>query len=169
MISQLQRWGIVAGWLLVMIAINWSILQKEQVLASGLQVRLALAPVDPRSLMQGDYMRLRYALLSEVPTKQLAPEGQLIIRLDKQHVASFVGIYQPGQSLQQGELLLHYRRYGRHVKLGAESYLFEEGKASLLSEAAYGELRVANDGKSVLVGLLDQNFHYLDNLFKNQE
>ncbi|MBU2704509.1 GDYXXLXY domain-containing protein [Zooshikella marina] len=166
MISPLQRWGIVAGWLLVMVAINWSIIQKEHVLDSGQQVRLALAPVDPRSLMQGDYMRLRYAIVNEVPVHQLAAEGLLIIQLDKQQVASFVGVHQPGKPLKKGELLLHYRRYGEHVKLGAESYLFEEGKASLLSEAAYGEFRVAADGRTVLVGLLDQNFHYLDTLFQ---
>ncbi|MFX7329222.1 GDYXXLXY domain-containing protein, partial [Acinetobacter baumannii] len=34
--------------------------QKEMLLKEGQLVLLPLAPVDPRSLMQGDYMALRY-------------------------------------------------------------------------------------------------------------
>ena len=36
--------------------VNWSITGKEKHLAEGKIVYLDLAPVDPRSLMQGDYM-----------------------------------------------------------------------------------------------------------------
>ena len=41
---------------------NNSILQKEELLSNGQLILLELVPVDPRSLMQGDYMRLRYAI-----------------------------------------------------------------------------------------------------------
>ena len=39
---------------------NYSVLKKEKLLSDGHLILLKLAPVDPRSLMQGDYMRLRY-------------------------------------------------------------------------------------------------------------
>ena len=53
----------LAVWLVgisILVAVNYAIWQKEQLLTHGKTVILALAPVDPRSLMQGDYMRLRF-------------------------------------------------------------------------------------------------------------
>ena len=38
------------------------VMDKERVVADGTPVLLELAPVDPRSLIQGDYMQLDYAL-----------------------------------------------------------------------------------------------------------
>lgn len=57
----------LAGLLLVLLAVNLMVLNKESSLAQGRTVFLELAPVDPRSLMQGDYMVLRYALADQVP------------------------------------------------------------------------------------------------------
>ena len=48
--------------LVILLLVNRAIWDKEQQLRDGRVVLLALAPVDPRSLMQGDYMRLRYAV-----------------------------------------------------------------------------------------------------------
>ena len=46
-------------------AVNYKVQQFEDVLATGKPIVLKIAPVDPRSLMQGDYMILNYAILSE--------------------------------------------------------------------------------------------------------
>jgi uncharacterized membrane-anchored protein len=56
----------VLGLLLVLGLINLAIYQKEQHLSHGEVVRLKLAPVDPRSLMQGDYMALRFELAEQI-------------------------------------------------------------------------------------------------------
>ena len=40
--------------------VNFEIYKKEQLLAEGMTVFLELMPRDPRSIMQGDYMVLRY-------------------------------------------------------------------------------------------------------------
>ncbi|MCL1480922.1 MAG: GDYXXLXY domain-containing protein [Marinobacter sp.] len=57
--------GLLA--LLVALAmVNLSVFQKEQQLAHGKVVYLDLAPVDPRSLMQGDYMALSFAIGQEI-------------------------------------------------------------------------------------------------------
>jgi uncharacterized membrane-anchored protein len=50
----------------ILALVNWSIFGKEKQLAEGKIVYLDLAPVDPRSLMQGDYMALRFQLANEV-------------------------------------------------------------------------------------------------------
>src|SRR5690606_24345673 len=50
-----------AGLAIVLLVVNTGIYQREQILQQGQTAVLALAPVDPRSLMQGDYMALRFA------------------------------------------------------------------------------------------------------------
>lgn len=56
-------------------AVNYKVQQFEDVLATGKPVVLKIAPVDPRSLMQGDYMVLNYAILSEFQQSQVLPES----------------------------------------------------------------------------------------------
>ena len=114
---------------------------------------LRLAPVDPRSLIQGDYMILRYAIAGEIREAQLQLEdkGFIVVSLDENNVAKFVRIHK-GEDLQADEHLLFYRNRGA-LRLGAESFMFQEGDAKLYSKAQYGELRVDASGKSVLVGL----------------
>ena len=59
---------VIAAGVLLLAAVNWGIYSRERLLASGRVVMLELAPVDPRSLMQGDYMALRFALAESLPT-----------------------------------------------------------------------------------------------------
>jgi hypothetical protein len=61
-----ERLGIAATALAVLLVANFAIGQKEALIARGRPVFVALAPVDPRSLMQGDYMRLRFRLPVDV-------------------------------------------------------------------------------------------------------
>ena len=56
-------------------AVNYKVQQFEDVLATGKPVVLKIAPVDPRSLMQGDYMVLNYSILSEFQQSQVLPES----------------------------------------------------------------------------------------------
>ena len=54
------------GLLLVIITMTVNIAKYETHLATGKTVLLALAPVDPRGFMQGDYMTLSYALEGDI-------------------------------------------------------------------------------------------------------
>ena len=58
---------IIANLILLLGYFNWSVYKKEQTLKDGQLILLQLAPVDPRSLMQGDYMRLSYKEASSDP------------------------------------------------------------------------------------------------------
>ncbi|MGV6989687.1 GDYXXLXY domain-containing protein [Testudinibacter sp. P80/BLE/0925] len=59
--------SLAALTLLLTLAVgNFSIQKYENVLNNGKTVILALAPIDPRSIMQGDYMELNYNLLNQV-------------------------------------------------------------------------------------------------------
>jgi uncharacterized membrane-anchored protein len=130
------------------------IAQKESLLATGKPVLLELAPRDPRSLMQGDYMVLDYAVSRERGWyKDWPRDGRLVLRLDEKGVGQFVRFHDPGTPLAPDEFLLRYRVRDGRIRLGAEAFFFQEGHARRYEAARYGELRVAPNGTSVLVGL----------------
>ena len=152
----MSRALLLAGLALILAAANWAIVSRELLKSSGQLVYLELAPVDPRSLMQGDYMALRYKI--ELTTPATAESGYLIIRLDDRHVAKAVGWNsQPAA----GELRLKYRsRYGR-TSIGSDAFFFEEGTSRLYESARYGEFRVAENGDALLTALRDANLKRL--------
>jgi len=138
---------------LVLGMLNVMIYQKERTLQNGKVILLELAPVDPRSLMQGDYMVLRYKLASEVRAGSLPLDGHLVVALNENGIATYRRLHTPNMSLAPDEHLLRYRRRGDNIRLGAESFFFQEGNANYYAGAKYGELRVAESGNSVLAGL----------------
>lgn len=150
-----RRLLVFGGLGLVLVAVNAFIVQKERLLSTGDVVLLELAPVDPRSLMQGDYMRLDY----DIPVRAAADTswprtGRIVIRLDSARVARFVRRH-AGGGLAPGERLLEYRMQRSRMRIGSDAFFFQEGDAARYAGARYGELRVAPDGGSVLVGLRD--------------
>ena len=90
---------------------------------------------------------------------QLQDKGYIVVSLDKNEVATFVRVYE-GDSLHADEHLLFYRNRGG-LRLGAESFMFQEGDADLYSNARYGELKVDESGASVLIGLRGDDFEPL--------
>lgn len=148
------RWLAVA--LLLALAVPaWQIAAKEQVLEQGQPMLLRLAPVDPRSLMQGDYMILNYAIAGDAQKAPgLARSGALVVRLDEHGVADLVRV-DDGRPLAPGERRLGYRLRDTQLRLGAESYFFPEGTGDRYESAAFGELIAVENGESVLVALRD--------------
>lgn len=159
----MQRILMIATALLILAAVNFSIYQKEQLLANGTILLLKLAPVDPRSLMQGDYMQLRYEIAQEVTSrmKNLQSDGVLIVQRDSQQVGHFVKIALDEEILPKDHYKLRFRKRANGIRLGAESFFFQERQGEKYQHAQYGELRVAPSGESVLVGLRDAQFKVL--------
>ncbi|HEU5098109.1 MAG TPA: GDYXXLXY domain-containing protein [Roseiflexaceae bacterium] len=143
-------WGVAA---LVLVATNVLIFQKEQLLASPQVVLLELAPRDPRSLMQGDYMALAYAISREVSAQDLPVDGQLVVAIGGDSVARLVRVHSPQRQLAPHELLLRYRVRAGQLHVGSDSFFFQEGQAAAYEQARYAELRVDSAGESLLVGL----------------
>ena len=135
---------------------------KEQLVATGQPMRLDLGPRDPRSLAQGDYMVLRYGLAQDLreEARSWPPSGLLAVTLDADHIVVDARLHQD-DPLAPAEHLLRYRLRSGRLLLGAESFFFQEGNASLYEPARYGELRVSAAGESVLVGLLDAELNIL--------
>ena len=146
---------ILPGLVLALAVPAWGIVGKERLLANGDTVLLELAPVDPRSLIQGDYMRLRYAITRPIEEQfNWPPDGAIVVTLDAQGVATFVRHHEM-QALQPGEHLLRYRKRDRRVRVATDAFYFEEGSARRYERARYGELKVDREGNSVLVGMRD--------------
>ncbi len=151
----------MVGILLVLGYTAWFVYDKEQILSDGDLVLFALAPVDPRSLLQGDFMRLRYEIGDGLEREELPTRGFLVYRLDPQGVARFARIQLNPTPLGAGEGIIQFRRRragairNGTISLGAESYFFEEGSAEKYGRASYGGMRINQDGQAVLVGLWD--------------
>jgi uncharacterized membrane-anchored protein len=150
---------LVVTTVVILALVNTQIAGKERIVRDGATVLLALAPVDPRSLMQGDYMALRYALAGDVAEAADAAEvadGEIVIEVDESGVARFVALHD-GEPLASGQHLLQFRVRGETVRLASDAFFFEEGQGETYARARFGELRVDTNGSAVLIGLRDQN------------
>jgi len=145
---------IVAG-VIVLAVVNWNIAARERIVTDGKVVLLDLAPVDPRSIMQGDYMALRFAIANDVlralPDRA---DGRVVVQVGSDGVGAFRRI-DDGTPLAADELALRYRVRERQAKVATNAFFFEEGRGSDYSGARYGEVRVGPDGDAILTGLRD--------------
>ena len=95
-------------------AVNYKVQQFEDVLATGKPIVLKIAPVDPRSLMQGDYMVLNYAILSEFQQSQVLPESneslesnEPIDAVESNETTETTGIDESSPSGKKAYILVH--------------------------------------------------------------
>ena len=149
--------------------VNWSIFEKEKHLDGGRIVYLDLAPVDPRSLMQGDYMALRFKLADEIykvlPKAETqkrwrhdvnAVDGYAIVTVDERSIGLFKNIYIE-QVLSEDEVLMRYRVRNSAVKFATNGFFFQEGHGKYYESARYGQFRVDDKGELLLVGMYDKD------------
>jgi uncharacterized membrane-anchored protein len=153
--ATLVRTLTVLGALLVLASVNYSLYAKERIKRDGEVMYLLLGPVDPRSLMQGDYMALRFAVADEIARQRPATRF-VALELDSRRVARLA---EPGSP---GALPVRYRMRNGQVWLGTNAYFFEEGSASRFASARYGKFRVdPRSGEAVLVALCDDQLQEL--------
>lgn len=177
-----RRAGLLAGLVLMLAVANTLIIQKEQILAHGERVVLELAPVDPRSLMQGDYMALRFEVADELGRRLRAGPahdsqvalaiarrgGYMQLRPDADGVFRLVGMAASAdEAAQSGDvsdadvpgrtIVLAYRITPTgDVQIGTDAWFFPEGQASRYERAKYGEFRVSRQGTGILLRMLDE-------------
>jgi len=138
---------------------GWGVWTNERILADGRVVLLELAPMDPRSLMQGDFMALNYALNSALSQKRAREDAYAIVRLDARKVATLVRV-QPELDLNsvpivEEELAIHYRVRNHRVQIATNAFFFQEGHEPEFRSARYGEFRIGANGEPRLTALLD--------------
>ena len=145
---------VAANLILVLAFFAFSVVQKETLISKGTEVLLRLAPVDPRSLMQGDYMALNYQIFDKIDRH--FKSGYIVVKVDRNKVAKFVR-RQNSKKTNNGELVFFYKKHEGRLTIGADNYFFQEGSAKKFENAKYGLLKVDSDGNSILVGLCDKD------------
>jgi len=155
--------AVIAG-LLLLGVVNWSIYSREQLLKHGRVVLLELAPVDPRSLMQGDYMALRFKVAGQIReltrSEVEAENGRVVVKLDERGVGNFVR-RDGGEPLSPGEVHLRYRIRNGQVKFATNGFFFQEGHANDYQKARFGEFRVDPSGELLLTDLRGEKLERL--------
>lgn len=155
----MRAYIMIALSVFILAMLNYSIYQKQKIIDNGEVVLLELAPVDPRSLMQGDYMRLRYAIERKVPLNTLQSHqkrGYMVVQPDENNVAQFVRFYKNEQTNKNEKLLRFHKNYNR-VSIVPDSFLFQEGHAKYYENAKYGVFKFDDSGGHLLVGLADKD------------
>ncbi|WP_268011731.1 GDYXXLXY domain-containing protein [Aeromonas veronii] len=157
-----RQLALLLSGLAILAGINATVWRYERAMSSGEVVLLRLAPVDPRSLMQGDYMRLNYEIARELTSRDVRAtqnkgSDTLVIRLDAHQVASLVADGKADR-LTRDERLLQVHQSERQWQIGPDAYFFEEGTGEQYEAARYGEFRLQADGKTLLVGLRDEAY-----------
>lgn len=153
------KWTIVLINLLLLLGLfNHSMWKKETLLTNGKLALLELAPKDPRSLMQGDYMTLNYDISRNLERGSTPKRSFCVVKLTKYDIAESIRIQAGKTPLNAGEYLIVYTLTDRgRLNIGAESFFFQEGDAKKYNKAKYGGLRIDQEGNSLLVGLYDEN------------
>ncbi len=154
---------------------SWSVFQKEDQLANGRVALLEIMPVDPRSIMQGDYMALDFTATQEISdalwaeaekikedgssVRALPPDaGKAVFHLDERGVGKFVRL-DDGKPLEEGEVSIQFRRNADSrsgVRIASGAFFFQEGFAHLYERASYAQLRLDEDGRPLIANLLDE-------------
>ncbi|HBO37685.1 MAG TPA: hypothetical protein DD638_03380, partial [Pasteurellaceae bacterium] len=156
---------------------NYTTFKYEDVLENGEPIVLKIAPVDPRSLMQGDYMVLDYDILNDAQTylnehdlggelSERRDSGENITRIyaliqnDNNGVAKLcrMELNEPTHfdGCREGVYLPVNNVNSWQFRLPSQSYFFPEGKGEYYGQAEYGEYRF-KDGKVLLLRLLDKD------------
>lgn len=165
---KILRYGILFATLAVFLyLINTGILGAENNLKNGRLAYFRLAPVDPRSLIQGDYMVLDYAIERDANERGLmtSHRGKLVLKIDARGITTFNRLY-TGESLAEDEVLVNFWAYGGGVRMdtvtiGVDSFFFQEGRAESYANAVYAEVRLLEDGTMMLVDLVGEELQEL--------
>lgn len=166
----MRKFIVFGAFVAILVILNFVIYQKEEHISNGKSILLKLAPVDPRSLMQGDYMALRFEMARDIyrvlPHEQdkhrwigtsiEGNDGYVLVNIDKDKVATFDSLYK-GNVLKENQMLLQYRIRAGKVKFASNAFFFEEGTASAYEEAKYGEFKVNDAHELLLVDMYDEN------------
>ena len=143
---------------------------------------LELTPVDPRSLLQGDYMTLNYDItdkasdfiynnrtyiydgeneneveeIRELRKLADAKRAYIAVRLDENKVAKFVKITKE-KTDEKDLLFIAYKTDGFNVDINASSYLFQERTGDKYQNTRYSKVVLVGNNLR-LIDLRDKDF-----------
>jgi uncharacterized membrane-anchored protein len=135
------------GALVTLIAVNAQVVRYEAALSTGERVYLPIEGYDPRSLLQGDYMRFQALVQPDRPADRVGAA-----KVDADGVILSV---HAGAPSGPGERVIRWRKDDERVAFGANEWFIEEGTADAYVGFRYAVLHLSDDGGALLVGLAD--------------
>ena len=156
---------LIGAGVLALAVVNAGIAGRERLIDEGRPVFVKLAPVDPRSLMQGDYMQLSYELPSVgwrgwrdgEPPLLCGARPRIAVTLDERGIARHPQLLEPGAAPPAGTQLLELSPKGGQWTFVTDAWFFREGEAARWQPAKYGEFRVNPDGRGLLVRVVGED------------
>ncbi|WP_050181829.1 GDYXXLXY domain-containing protein [Domibacillus robiginosus] len=136
--------------------------QKEQLLQNGEMVALELAPVDPRSLIQGDYVQLGYAIGTAYNdqffnSSAAPPEGRIHVSLEPSadsisYDGKQIPVFKAGEFTHQKPNGLFIKGSGEYgtLTLGIEHFFIPENTGTQWEQKTHAIVRVAKNGDALL-------------------
>ena len=137
----------------------------QRALQTAQTVYFKIEPVDPRALLSGDYMQLRY----DFERPYLAEQGQaLVLQVGENNV-----LYLPSAAAEDeaqasaAQADTPQRPQTVRIKTLRASYrvphqfYFQEGTGKKYENAVYAKAALLENGSILLLGLTDENFNLL--------
>ena len=171
MSNNIKKILLIINIVILFVVTGFSANKEEGYKKSDSYFYLELAPVDPRSLLQGDYMTLNYDITDKAQeiifngiydskdenNKFLdMRKGYIVVSLDENKVAKFVKLSKE-KTDEKDLLFIAFKSDGFNVNINANSYLFQEGTGDKYENARYSKV-VLVDNKLRLVDLRDKDF-----------
>ena len=187
MSNKMKKILIVVNIVLLFVITGFSAQKEESYKKLDSYFYLELRPVDPRSLLQGDYMTLNYDILDQTTefiyqnksydyyydSNEEDKKEETEQEREKRELAeakkAYIAIRLDGNKVakfvkltkekthEKDFLFVAYKSDGYNVDINANSYLFQEGTGDKYENARYAKV-VLVDNKLRLVDLRDKDF-----------
>jgi uncharacterized membrane-anchored protein/uncharacterized membrane protein len=131
----------------------------ERLLTTGTSIKLEITPIDPRSLLQGDYVTLNYSISTvpesfeeELESYQSLSKVKVVLSPDAGGIHRFNRFYTSGEQIAKNELVINGQASGwRQIYYGIETYFVPEGTGLAVErDARFAYVRVGADGDALL-------------------
>ncbi|GMK40335.1 hypothetical protein PCCS19_33910 [Paenibacillus sp. CCS19] len=168
-IDTTSYWGTRSLLLIIAIALqlgflSYQAISSEHLLRTGTPIKLAIAPIDPRSMLQGDYVTVSYTISTPAQFAQIERQDgntrkvKVVLKPDANGVYQFNRLYKKEEALGPNEVIINGRWNGwGTVHYGIETYFVPEGTgAEVQQEARFAYVRVSSSGNAMLERLSDQ-------------
>lgn len=182
MSNNIKKILLIVNIVILFVITGFSAMKEEGYKKSEDYFYLELTPIDPRSLLQGDYMTLNYDItdkaqdfiynnrtniydeeneneveeIKEVRKLADAKKAYIAVRLDENKVAKYVKITKE-KTDEKDLLFIAYKTDGFNVNINANSYLFQEGTGEKYENAKYSKVVLIGNNLR-LIDLRDKDF-----------
>jgi uncharacterized membrane-anchored protein/uncharacterized membrane protein len=157
-----QKWLLIVFVIILQVGfVFYQATTNEMLIKNGTSVKVKLAPVDPRSMLQGDYFQLSYDIstISDLQSTTHPHERvKVVLRENNKGVYEYAGYIQTQDGWnkpyvkQAGDVAINGRiNDSRAVIYGFETFFVPEGEGiDLQRHIRYGILRVGKTGNAII-------------------